>query len=179
MRRNRGRRNNKKNAPVDLWDAKRKSDALQTAKHLKAQGMHAWAVHWEKYANSPAGTPQPPNYHTYPASFGDESSDPRMAVYPRLPSDSMSSTEYEYWMNRQKHRPDMYKGASTSGGGGGGASQQLRKEDMTTEEKMTKLSNKELGEITDEKGNPYLLLKKLRNLQKEHPQVYRKSNDKL
>ena len=167
--RNDGSQNNRKNKKYsEHWtrDAQERAEAIKYARHLRSQGLYAWADNWDRYAKAPQGTPKPPNYHYTPSSFSDGSTDPRMNTYPGTIYNQFGGDDKEY----SKFMSKVTNPTGTLNSGGCGYS--------SIDPNLEK-SNAELGKILDAKGRPYLLLKKLGELRNKYPQIYYHPNSQV
>lgn len=195
--RGQGRAQPNKEDPVARAQQRREGE--DAARHWESMGLYIWADHWRRWAISPVGTPRPPNYHAGIAHLGGASaSDPRSKLYPGYNGEKgsleafMGQDHYQKWLNKDKRKADrqaspysendlLYDSDGKPVMENGKPVRILDKLRMQGVAEKIAQSNEsslcELGKATNEKGHPYLLIRKLKELRDAYPEFYKMGND--
>ena len=196
--------------PLSEDELRQRREGEKAARMWESQGLYVWAEHWRKWAVSPVGTPQPPNYHTRPTF-----EDPRTKMYAGMTGgfkgphrnietkdgtleSNMGYDNYIRWRDKDQRKADRAARPYSendyfveylkdeNGNIVKGEDKQpivtkktkcldvftVQKTDRREDEKTMK----ELGEITNEKGHPYLLVRKAKEMRKKYPEFYKVSS---
>lgn len=181
-------------------ELRQRREGFRAAKHWESMGFYVWAEHWRQWAVSPLGTPQPPNYHTPPDSRNTKlpyNSDKRNKMYRSCKINSfddrrrrdeswdgsletfMGRENYRRWRDRDHRRverqgkPYTESDTVTIDGNEVHVLETMRRNTSIKIVQNREKTNRELGRITNDKGHPYLLIRKLNEARKSYPEFYR------